>query len=130
MTRIDHAARSNRRMEQTLSSYETGEDAGAIVVALAALNDATLALVEQQRIANEKIAKVAVQEKAQVIGEFLDYDTNYVLAERVDCTRELHDDADFGGWSYGDCPFHDHLVPVSKSIERILADYFEIELPW
>ena len=52
MTRIDHAARSRRRMEETLSSYETGEDAGAIVVALAALNDATLALVEQQRIAN------------------------------------------------------------------------------
>ena len=50
--RIDHASRSRRRMEQTLSSYETGEDAGAIVVALAALNDATLALVEQQRIAN------------------------------------------------------------------------------
>lgn len=52
MTRIDHAARSRRRIEATLSSYETGEDAGAIVVALAALNDATLALVEQQRIAN------------------------------------------------------------------------------
>ena len=52
MTRIDHAARSRRRMEATLSSYETGEDAGAIVVALAALNDSTLALVEQQRIAN------------------------------------------------------------------------------
>ena len=50
--RIDHAARSDRRMENTLSNYETGEDAGAIVVALAALNDATLALVEQQRIAN------------------------------------------------------------------------------
>ena len=50
--RIDHAARSRSRMEKTLSSYETGEDAGAIVVALAALNDATLALVEQQRIAN------------------------------------------------------------------------------
>ena len=52
MTRIDHAARSRSRMEKTLSSYETGEDAGAIVVALAALNDATLALVEQQRIGN------------------------------------------------------------------------------
>ena len=56
--RIDHAARSDRRMEETLSSYETGEDAGAIVVALAALNDATLALVEQQRIANEQMAEV------------------------------------------------------------------------
>ena len=52
MTRIDHAARSRSRMERMLSSYETGEDVGAIVVALAALNDATLALVEQQRIAN------------------------------------------------------------------------------
>lgn len=50
--RIDHAARSRRRMEETLSSHETGEDAGAIVVALAALNDAVLALVEQQRISN------------------------------------------------------------------------------
>lgn len=52
MTRIDHAARSDRRMELALGSYETGEDAGAIGVALAALNDATLAMVEQQRIAN------------------------------------------------------------------------------
>lgn len=52
MTRIDHAARSRSRMEKTLSNYQTGEDAGAIVVALAALNDSTLALVEQQRIAN------------------------------------------------------------------------------
>ena len=55
--RIDHAARSRRRMEETLSSYETGEDAGAIVVALAALNDATLALVEQQRLANEQMRR-------------------------------------------------------------------------
>ena len=46
------AARSHSRMEKVLSNYDTGEDAGAIVVALAALNDATLALVEQQRIAN------------------------------------------------------------------------------
>ena len=63
--RIDHAARSRRRMEETLSSYETGEDAGAIVVALAALNDATLALVEQQRIANEQMAEVG----AHVLGK-------------------------------------------------------------
>lgn len=75
----------------------------------------------------EKI--VAVQEKAQVIGEFLDYDTKYVLAEWVECTRELHSEgAVFEGWDYGDCPFHGHLVSVTKTIERILADYFEIDL--
>ena len=71
--RIDHAERSRRRMERTLSNYETGEDAGAIVVALAALNDATLALVEQQRIANLiALAKetFAAHEASEALGTF------------------------------------------------------------
>ena len=68
--RIDHAARSRRHVEKTLSRYETGEDAGAIVVTLAALNDATLALVEQQRIANIiALASMAEDDsKHEVIG--------------------------------------------------------------
>lgn len=73
MTRIDHAARSRSRMEKTLSSYETGGDAGAIVVALAALNDATLALVEQQRIANLiTLSKetFAAHEACEALGTF------------------------------------------------------------
>lgn len=75
----------------------------------------------------EKI--VAVQEKAQAIGEFLDYDTKYVLARWVDCTRELHSEEEaFDGWSYVSCPLQEHLVPVSKSIRQVLADYFEIDL--
>lgn len=82
MTRIDHAARSARRMEQTLSSYGTGEDAGAIVVALAALNDATLALVEQQRIANLiALASMAGDDsKHEVISGTLGIEAVWTLA--------------------------------------------------
>lgn len=66
----------------------------------------------------------AVREQSQAIGEFLDT-SEYVLAEWVDCTREFHEGADI---SYGRCSEDQHLVPVRKSIEQILADYFEIDL--
>lgn len=52
MTRIDHAAEATKAADQTLSYGSYGEDAGAIVSMLAAQVHATLALVEQQRIAN------------------------------------------------------------------------------
>ena len=90
--RIDHAARSRRRMEETLSSYETGEDAGAIVVALAALNDATLALVEQQRIANLiALAKetFATHEASEALGTFATAKSGERIGLRPDIAAAL-----------------------------------------
>lgn len=77
----------------------------------------------------EKI--VAVREQSQAIGEFLDLQTKYVLAEWVKCTKELHSGGvlgDYGEWRYEECQFDEHLLAVKKSIHQILADYFEIDL--
>ena len=72
--RIDHAAEARKTSEQTLSYGEYSEDTGAIVSMIAAQTHATLALVEQQRIANH-IAYVALleaqyAEAAKHPGEF------------------------------------------------------------
>lgn len=50
--RIDHAAEARRAMRQTLDACETDENTGALISIAAAQVHATLALVEQQRIAN------------------------------------------------------------------------------
>jgi len=50
--RIDHAERARHTMRQTLDCCETDENTGALVSMAAAQVHATLALVEQQRIAN------------------------------------------------------------------------------
>lgn len=56
----------------------------------------------------EKMA--AVQDKSQTIGEFLDWlGTKYTLAE--------YDEYD-----------EDELFPVSINIQKLLAEYFEIDL--
>jgi outer membrane protein TolC len=51
-TRIDHANEARRAVSQTLGYAETDENTGALVGIAAAQVHATLALVEQQRIAN------------------------------------------------------------------------------
>ena len=50
--RIDHSAEARKITDQTLSYGNYGEDAGAVVSMIAAQVHATLALVEQQHIAN------------------------------------------------------------------------------
>lgn len=64
--RIDHVAEANATAKQTLSYGAYGEDAGAVVSMLAAQVHATLALVEQQRIANR--LKVAELDLTDEIG--------------------------------------------------------------
>lgn len=60
---------------------------------------------------HEKLA--AVSAESQVLGEFLESDDHpYVLAEWVT----------FEGYS------EPRLMPVQKSIQQILADYFDINL--
>lgn len=49
---IDHAAEAMKIGEATFNYAETDENAGAVVNIVGALTHATLALVEQQRIAN------------------------------------------------------------------------------
>ena len=60
MTTTDHTAEAERTIQQVLNTSETSEDAGSIVSMLAAQAHATLALAEQQRIAN-LIALAALQ---------------------------------------------------------------------
>lgn|GEM_PF-3309632 len=50
--RIDHVARAMKAQNTVLNTYEVDENTGALTVMLAAQVNATLALVEQQRIAN------------------------------------------------------------------------------
>lgn len=53
----------------------------------------------------------AIQDKSQVIGEFLE-NTDYILAQ--------YDENNGGG--------EDLLWPITKTTEQILADYFGIDL--
>jgi hypothetical protein len=59
----------------------------------------------------EHTKQSAVLEEAQAIGQFLD-ESGYTLAEY----------AKVGGWS------EPRLVPVTKSITKVLAEYFNIDL--
>ncbi|WP_193596113.1 hypothetical protein [Microbacterium sp. YJN-G] len=63
--RIDYAAEARKTMSQTLSYGHYGEDAGAIVSMLAAQVHATLALVEQQRLANMQAERAELRRVAQ-----------------------------------------------------------------
>jgi hypothetical protein len=56
-----------------------------------------------------------VKDKSQAIGEFLDWlknEKHYLIAERV--VDDIHEDSD--------------LMPVWASTEKLLAEYFEIDL--
>ena len=64
--RIDHVSEAIKTAEQTLSYGEYGEDAGAVISMISAQMHATLALVEQQRIANR--LKVAELDLTDEIG--------------------------------------------------------------
>lgn len=61
----------------------------------------------------------AVSEESHAIGEFLDT-SGYVLAHWIDC-EDYHE-------SGGHCQAGSHLMPVPGSIEKVLADYFKIDL--
>jgi len=62
---------------------------------------------------------LAVSEYSQAIGEFLET-SGFLLAKYIDC-EDYHQDG-------GHCQNGSHLVPVQKSVEQILADYFRIDL--
>lgn len=86
----DHAARARQILTQTLEHSQTDENTWALVSILAAQVEATLALVEQQRLAN-----------LLALGTVADG----VLAEQpaTDARAALvvyreHDDPDLGGW--------------------------------
>jgi hypothetical protein len=66
---------------------------------------------------HDKLA--AVQDESQVIGEFIEM-AGYTL-----CEMRTFTDVDSRGRRYETQP---RLAPVAKSIQQLLADYFEIDL--
>lgn len=61
---IDHAYNAQERIELAVKAPQVEGEVPALVLAQIAQAEATLALVEQQRIANKKIAEVI----AHVVG--------------------------------------------------------------
>lgn len=81
-TRTDHATEAERAMRQVLNACETDENTGALVGIIAAQTHATLALVEQQRIAN-LIALASMAEddsKHEVVAGTLGNEAVWTLA--------------------------------------------------
>lgn len=71
--RIDHAAEARKTLDHTLSYCETDDNTEALVNVSAAQVHATLALVEQQRIANLLILSGWMQDASKEdIGYDLD----------------------------------------------------------
>ena len=64
----------------------------------------------------------AVSKSSQVIGEFLDT-SPYILCETVPCEK-YH--SRLAAAAY--CSQDSHIVPTSKTIQQILAEYFNIDL--
>ena len=64
----------------------------------------------------------AVSKSSQVIGEFLDT-SPYILCETVPCEKYHSRLA-----AAACCSQDSHIVPTSKSIQQILAEYFGIDL--
>ena len=64
----------------------------------------------------------AVSKSSQVIGEFLDT-SPYTLCEVVPC-KQFHPTPRAAEY----CTVGQHLVPTSKTIQQILAEYFGIDL--
>ena len=69
-----------------------------------------------------------INSKSQAIGEFVDWlrgEKCIILANRMDCTRDEHVD---GYECDGDCRPSRSLHPVDTSIEKLLAEFFGIDL--
>ena len=64
----------------------------------------------------------AVSKSSQAIGEFLDT-SPYILCEVVPC-KQFHPTPRAAEY----CTVGQHLVPTSKTIQQILAEYFGIDL--
>ena len=64
----------------------------------------------------------AVSKSSQAIGEFLDT-SPYTLCEVVSC-KQFHLTPEAAEY----CSMEQHLVPTSKPIQQILAEYFGIDL--
>ena len=64
----------------------------------------------------------AVSESSQAIGEFLDT-SPYTLCEVVPC-KQFHLTPEATEY----CTVGQHLVPTSKPVQQILAEYFGIDL--
>ena len=64
----------------------------------------------------------AVSKSSQAIGEFLDT-SPYILCETVPCEK-YH--SRLAATAY--CSQGSHIVPTSKTIQQILAEYFGIDL--
>ena len=64
----------------------------------------------------------AISERSQAIGEFLDT-SPYTLCEAVPC-KQFHLTPEAAEY----CTVGQHLVPTSKPIQQILAEYFGIDL--
>ncbi len=80
-------------MEQTLSYGDYGDDAGGILSMIAAQVHATLALVEQQRIANLiALAEFARREFGNYAGEAGGFGTLLSYGETPESNMRVRDD--------------------------------------